>query len=653
MVNVLNKFLQNTNKTSLHLVTLFSLIIFTIFFYLPTTKFGYFVLDDSMYTNSWPINIVQVTWNEIKWVLTNIYFANYSPFLILTHILDYQIFADDPTPRHWQQIIIHAMNTCLVFLIFKRFFQSFWLVIFGTLIFSLHPLQVEPISWLASKKDLLSGFFGLLTILLYLQYRENRTIFKYLLICFTFLIGILTKPSLIPIPIILIAIELLASKSNSYIKNKWQLTETLPLLICSVIIGLISFYAQVDDERFVSSASNINLSQNLTIGSYYFGRYLLHFFYPNSVGFFYQNFDWGNSDLVINLGFTAVFIFGLIFCYLKKENLLALGLLWFGIGITLFIQFKQIGIEVNANRWMYLPQVGLILIILTIASKLDYLPKKIIVFLGVLILLLLGLKTSEELYSWRHSVSRITQSITENPKSPALYSFLSLAYDRAYQKSHNQSLLPLIEANLQRALKIDPYYNGALDQIKDLKTRNLLRANLAQLIPAMTFTDEAEHQIKLQKQADLINSLLEVVSPAERDEILQKGELLYLQNQSFFQSHFKMRYREAIFLIHKKSFPRAIQILNDILPATNNPVEIYNALALIYLNTGESKLAIENSELAIASSPGTLKARYNLALTYLLINQKQEALKIANEILEKHPFDLTALEIRTRILSTS
>ena len=130
--------------------------------------------DDPVYVTENPRVQAGLTLEEIRWALTTGEVANWHPLTWISHMVDWSLFEDDPRGHHVVSIVWHALNTILVFLLFRRLTNAFWLSAFSAALFAWHPLRVESVAWISERKDVLSGFFGLLALWAYVVYAQQR-----------------------------------------------------------------------------------------------------------------------------------------------------------------------------------------------------------------------------------------------------------------------------------------------------------------------------------------------------------------------------------------------------------------------------------------------------------------------------------------------
>ena len=159
------------------------------------------------------------------WAFSTFHAANWHPLTWLSHILDYQLFASEPSGHHLTSLLFHLCNALLLFLVLERMTGALWKSGFVAALFALHPLHVESVAWIAERKDVLCTFFWMLTLWTYFSYAKNRSAHRYLLVLFCFTLGLLSKPMIVSLPIVLILLDFWPLERIRFNEFKNQNTE--------------------------------------------------------------------------------------------------------------------------------------------------------------------------------------------------------------------------------------------------------------------------------------------------------------------------------------------------------------------------------------------------------------------------------------------
>ncbi|MDO8632458.1 MAG: glycosyltransferase family 39 protein, partial [Phycisphaerales bacterium] len=159
---------------------------------IPGSEFVY--LDDRTYVTENATVQEGLTWNGVVWAFSTTHGANWHPLTWLSHMLDCQLFGLHPSGHHFTSLLLHVLNVVLLFHVLRRMTGAIRPSAFVAAAFALHPAHVESVAWIAERKDVLSTFFGLLTVVAYVRYVERRTIFRYLAVVALFAAGLSAKP---------------------------------------------------------------------------------------------------------------------------------------------------------------------------------------------------------------------------------------------------------------------------------------------------------------------------------------------------------------------------------------------------------------------------------------------------------------------------
>ena len=244
----------------------FSLMAVTLAAYWPVTGFEFVNLDDPDYVTANPFVARGLTWSGLLWAFQASHAGNWHPLTWLSHMLDVQMFGLNAGPHHLVNLLFHLANTVLLFLLFQRMTGAMWRSAFVAGIFALHPLHVESVAWVAERKDVLSTFFGLLSIWAYVSYVKaeggsrkpvSRFTFHvsrfYLLSLLLFALSLMSKPMLVTLPFLLLLLDywplqrLALPSAGARVQGSTVLRllmEKAPFLVLSALSSAITLFAQ-------------------------------------------------------------------------------------------------------------------------------------------------------------------------------------------------------------------------------------------------------------------------------------------------------------------------------------------------------------------------------------------------------------------------
>ncbi len=382
--------------------------------YIPAIGNGFVNWDDPAYV----YENLHIRHLDIKWIFTAVVGSNYHPLTMLSHTLDYAIFGLNPAGHHLTSIVLHAFNSALVFLLADKLIGALNLkgnrgsavpALIAGLLFALHPLHVESVVWIAERKDVLSAFFFLITILTYIRYTQSmgRRGFYALTLIF-FLLALLSKPMAITLPAVLLILDYHPLKRPR--KNTAELLiEKIPFFALSITSAVLTLLAQKSGGA-VTLISTYPLHTRLTVAVKGYIFYLYKLILPITLAPHYPlPLNPGFSDPVFILSLLLFILISLLCVLMAVKGRRALPALWLYYVITLLpvIGIVQVGSQAAADRYAYLPTIGFII---TAGAGFNYLYKRSgsIKILGISLTLvalaLLAVKTSAAIPVWKDSI---------------------------------------------------------------------------------------------------------------------------------------------------------------------------------------------------------------------------------------------------------
>lgn len=440
-----------------------------VFIALPLIVFGPFItnefvsLDDNYLIYDNPA-VKSLTWANLLYVFTHFDPQLYIPLTFVSFQVNALIFGMNATAFHAVNLLLHCANVVLVLLILRRLSGNLFVATAAAALFAIHPIQTEAVLWAASRKDLLSGFFFLLSALSYLQFRENDTTKKNLYLSVLFYgLGLLSKVSIIMLPVWLLGIDWLHKRGL----GKEAFSEKIPYGVLALIFGTI---AVVGKSRILESSGTL-LNILLPIKSVAF--YLQKFLWPTDLSVIYP---YSGRSLIGEFAFEAVLIAllaaSLIFLVVRgKRRLLAFGLAtYFLLLVPSFTTFWKNGfLYFASDRYVYLASVGIFLIIALFLNVLKNrvhtrfgTPVPVFLIIAVIIITLIPVSWAQS-GVWKNTVSLYRNVLAVYPDSVMAHTNLGL------ELQHEKKLA---EARLhyERAIELDPHSVHAYFNLSSLNT---------------------------------------------------------------------------------------------------------------------------------------------------------------------------------------
>jgi len=350
------------------------LVVATLAVYNPITHNGFVNYDDDQYITQNPPVRAGLTWNTVKWAFTKFYQANWHPLTWLSHALDCQLFGVNPVGHHYMNVLLHAVNATLVFLLLQSATGFTWRSLTVAALFALHPVNVESVAWASERKNLLSLMFLLLAMRAYGWYARRPSAGRYAGVAILFALGLMSKPQIITLPFILLLWDYwplqrmkgasaadpeTAQPSFSFKQLVW---EKVPLLGLSLASAIVTMKAQRAGGA-IHSTLLYTLPLRLENAIFSYARYLAHLVWPTYLLPIYpyphHSLQWwkvAGSALVLLAVSAAVLS-------QRKRKYLLVGWLWFLGALVPMIGVVQVGEQAMADRYAYLPYLGLFVIL--------------------------------------------------------------------------------------------------------------------------------------------------------------------------------------------------------------------------------------------------------------------------------------------------
>ena len=441
-----------------------------------------------------------LTLESIKWAFTTGHAANWHPLTWLSHMLDIEIYGLNPMGHHWTNLQIHIVNSILLFLVLKMMTGALWQSGFVAGLFALHPLHVESVAWIAERKDVLSTLFWILSMWAYVRYvRQHDKKYYFILILF-FILGLMSKPMLVTLPFVLLLLDFWPlSRLQSTAKGHYNFScktlagliwEKLPLFALSAISCIITFFVQQHGGT-VRSLEAVPLNLRFANALFTYLSYLGKTIWPQNLALIYPypsiSMFW---QIILSLPLLSC-ISLLIMRSARGFPYLATGWLWYLGTLIPVIGLLQVGIQSMADRYTYIPLVGIFIIFAwgfaDISCRWRSQKTYIALFSGtVLISCMIG--TWLQVQNWRNSITLLNHTINATRNNGMAHYVFGLALDQQgrleeavlqYNKAlqirpefalaHNnlgaalsrQGKLNEAIYHYDRALQIDPSYSKA------------------------------------------------------------------------------------------------------------------------------------------------------------------------------------------------
>jgi protein O-mannosyl-transferase len=327
--------------------------------YWPSHRFG-FVYDDLKYITLNPHVLGGLGVANVKWAFTSGYASNWHPITWLSHMLDVDLFGPDAGPMHASNARIHAINAALLFLFLHRATGALWRSGFVAALFAFHPLHVESVAWIAERKDLLSALFGILSLWCYTEFAANRRALFYLGAFVALAFGLMSKPMLVTWPCVMLLLDYWPLERFERGKITPLIFEKLPFFALSAASSIVTFLVQ---RGTMSSLEQITFAQRIANALVAYATYLAKTFWPANLAAIYPHpGTWPAWQVAVSALMLAA-ISAVAVSQAARRRYLLFGWLWYLGSLVPMIGLVQVGLQSMADRYTYLPLVGIFVMV--------------------------------------------------------------------------------------------------------------------------------------------------------------------------------------------------------------------------------------------------------------------------------------------------
>ncbi len=349
--------------------------------YFQALGYQFVSLDDLTYAAENPYVCNGLTWEGFRWAFTTSATANWHPLTWLSLMLDCQFFRNDSLVCHATNILLHIVNTLLLFIVLKRATGATWRSAFAAALFALHPLHVESVAWVSERKDVLSTLFWMLTMWAYVRYAEKKSPGRYVPILVFFSLGLMAKPMLVTVPCVLLLLDYWPLERFGLVaeagKNRhrpitseyhfqWKIfgllaLEKAPLFVLTSISSLITFAVQ-RGAGVMSSVGRLDVGLRVGNAFWSYLAYIGKMLWPANLAAFYPYIEvpaWHHilAAAVVVLLTVAAFFLG------RNRRYILVGWLWYVGTLVPVIGLIQVGMQKMADRYTYIPLIGIFIIV--------------------------------------------------------------------------------------------------------------------------------------------------------------------------------------------------------------------------------------------------------------------------------------------------
>jgi Flp pilus assembly protein TadD len=438
--------------------------------------------DDKLYITENPHALAGWTSDGVMWAFTATHASNWHPLTWLSHLLDCELYGLNPKGHLFTNVLLHIVNTVLLFLLLRRMTGALWRSGFVAALFALHPLHVESVAWVAERKDVLSTLFWILTIWTYVRYVERPGTKRYLPILLSFALGLMAKPMLVTLPFVLLLLDYwplerfrvgqldgnkevtkgifsdLREQRSLVFSLLW---EKVPLFVLTVASSLVTFFAQKAGGS-VGTWESYPLKIRIANALVSYLKYIGKMIWPQNLAVFYPH---AGASLpmwqIVGAGVLLVSITVLAIRAAPRRPYLAVGWLWYLGTLIPVMGLLQVGAQAMADRYTYVPLIGLFIMIAWGVSELAMRWKYGRIALAISsCVLLLGLMSTSwaQVRHWKNSITLFEHALKVTKNNYIAHNNLGAALEK--QGKIEDATVHYIEA-----LRIKPYFADPLNNL--------------------------------------------------------------------------------------------------------------------------------------------------------------------------------------------
>jgi Flp pilus assembly protein TadD len=660
------------------------LALVTIALYWPAMRHDFVNYDDQVYVTE-NVHVQNgLTLENIKWAFFNPVCANWHPLTVLSHMWDCQLFGLRPWGHHLTNVLLHAFNAALVFALLRQLTGAMWRSLLVAALFAVHPLRVESVAWVAERKDVLSGCFGLLALIFYTRYARKQSrvasrergagmvpaldprpaTLDYMLTLFFLTLGLMSKPMLVTWPFVMLLLDYWPLQRVT--GDQWQVTgllrlvlEKVPFFVLTAVVSFITFVVQKEGGSLMG-LEGLPLGARSGNALVSYCRYLGKMFWPTDLAVFYPHPGYWPLEKVLLAGVFLCGISVLLFMKRGRYPFLLMGWFWFVGTLVPMIGLVQTGEQAMADRHTYIPSLGVLILTIwggyELTRRWRY-HKIALAVAGLAAVVVCLALTRQQLGYWQDSETLFRHTLEITESSGAHYS-LGCALEKKGQTDEAIQ-------QYQEAVRLKPDYAEA-------------RNNLGDALLNKGQTDEAiqQYQEATRLKPDYAEAYYDLgialVQKGQTDQAIQQyqeairlkpdyaearnnlGTLLDQKGQtdeaiSQFQEAIRLRPHDAeayfdlgIALVQKGKTDEAISQFQEALRLKPDYAEAHNNLGTMLDQKGQTDQAISQFQETIRLRPHDAEAHYNLGIALEKKGQTDEAISQFQEVIRLKPDDAEA-----------
>jgi len=616
------------------------LVMCTVAVYWQVINHDFLNFDDGQYVTENAVVQSGLTLHGLKWAFTTTYTTNWHPLTWLAHMLDCELYGTNPAGHHVTGLLFHLTNTVLLFLLLKRLTGAHWRSACVAMLFAIHPLHVESVAWVSERKDVLSTFFWMVSIWFYYDYVKTKQKIRYLLALTAFTLGLMSKPMLVTLPFVLLLLDYWPLNRFTFDDVKNQAVE-LKVTLKYIVFEKLPFFALTITSALIAiSVGDVQTVQDFTV----WGRignalvsyvaYLSDMFWPHPLIIFRPHPGelplW--QPLLALLLLIAVTLF--VLWQGRRQRFLPVGwFLYLGVLVPV-IGLVQVGIQARADRYTYVPLIGIAIILVWGGAYLTRNWKsrqKPLMAVGALVTLVLMTCTYYQVGIMKNSMTAFEHVVKYAPDAHYAHNNLALAYKNS--GDFNKAI-----EHFSEAIRIKP------DKYEAYNNRGVAYFNKQEYDKAVV-----DYQMVLNHAPDHVEARNNLGNIFQIQGKLDQAIEQYKRALQAAPNHPEVNNNIGSAYFSKRDFPKAIEYFLMAVNANPFYLSARTNLARVYGEMGEIETAIKHFSTALELDPNNPMTHDWLGISYALIGQKEKAVQHYRTALRINP-DMPATQQRLQQL---
>jgi tetratricopeptide (TPR) repeat protein len=595
-----------------------ALVTWAAYWQLP--RHDFLTYDDQQYLTENPHIRAGLNWNTVKWAFSTSHASNWHPVTWLSHVVDYQIHGLKPAGHHITNLLLHIANTLLLFTLLNRLTGALWRAALVAAIFALHPLHVESVAWASERKDVLSTFFFLLTLWFYFLHAKRPSYLRYLSSLFFFALALMSKPMVVTLPVLLLLLDVWPlQRSRSYPPKgheflSWPrlLMEKLPFLVLAGVSSVLTIWAQ-NQGHSILSTEQLPLYQRLANVPVAYISYLIKAFVPQGLTVYYP---YQGPPSIFMVLISVVILLGislLVFRDWKHRPYLLTGWFWFLGTLVPVIGLVQTGDQAMADRYMYIPLIGLALMVAW--GCFDLFSRRPAMILGPAFCLALFTGTFLQVRYWQNTRTLFEHAAKVTHKNHLALTMLGSLMEKEGKSSEAMALY-------SEALQYKPDYPEAHFFVAHaLDQQGKTDAAIAEYATAL--------KLKPQLEQAQIFLAIDLAKQKKLDQALKHYQTALALNPDSAAAHHNL----ALLYQTDGSLDLAAEHYSTALRLDPGLAVAHNNLGIILIQKGKPSEGAEELRQALALNPDNSETEYNLSTTLIQQLKWEEAATHLNHLL--------------------